>query len=96
MKAILLVLFAFSLMQLSWAAGDVKSKKLTDAQIRKLLIEQSIQSYPGKCPCPYNSMRNGRTCGGRSAWSKPGGYAPLCYERDVTDEMVAQWRQGKN
>lgn len=93
MKAILLVLFSFLLMQLGWAAGDVKSKKLTDAQIRKLLIEQSIQSYPGKCPCPYSAMRNGRACGGRSAWSKPGGYTPLCYERDVTDERVAQWRQ---
>jgi hypothetical protein len=24
-------------------------------------------------------MRNGRACGGRSAYSRPGGAAPLCY-----------------
>lgn len=93
MKAVLLVLLVFSVVQPGLAAENAKAKKPSDAQIRKLLIEQSIQSYPGKCPCPYSTMRNGHACGGRSAWSKPGGAAPLCYERDVTDEMIAQWRQ---
>jgi hypothetical protein len=35
-------------------------------------------------------MRNGRSCGGRSAWSRQGGYAPICYEREVTQEMVRE------
>jgi hypothetical protein len=65
----------------------------TDADIRQRLIAASIASYPGACPCPYNTMRNGRRCGGNSAWSKRGGYAPLCYAEDVTPEMVRQYRQ---
>jgi len=35
-------------------------------------------------------MRNGRSCGGRSAWSRQGGHAPICYEREVTLEMVRE------
>jgi hypothetical protein len=37
-------------------------------------------------------MRNGRACGKRSAWSKPNGEEPLCYDRDVTAEMVDAYR----
>ncbi|RWK45425.1 MAG: SH3 domain-containing protein, partial [Mesorhizobium sp.] len=31
----------------------------------------------GRCDCPYDLMRNGRLCGGRSAYSKPGGRSPV-------------------
>lgn len=51
---------------------------------KKAIIRQSIAQYPGSCPCPYNRDRGGRRCGGRSAWSKPGGYSPICYESDVS------------
>ena len=47
---------------------------------RSAIIRQSIASYPGSCPCPYNRDRGGRRCGGRSAWSRAGGYSPLCYD----------------
>ncbi len=69
---------------------------LSDAEIKKILIQQSIHSYSGACPCPYNVMRNGRRCGGNSAYSKPGGAEPLCYESDVTDEMVERYRKQKS
>ncbi|MBZ9936640.1 SH3 domain-containing protein [Mesorhizobium sp. BR1-1-16] len=36
--------------------------------------------YVGRCDCPYDLMRNGRMCGGRSAYSRPGGRNPVCYE----------------
>jgi len=49
-------------------------------------------SYPGNCPCPYNRASNGSRCGGRSAYSRAGGYSPLCYDRDVTDDMVRRYR----
>jgi hypothetical protein len=45
------------------------SAQLTDDQIAKNLIAQSIAEYPGPCTCPYNSARNGGSCGKRSAWS---------------------------
>jgi hypothetical protein len=60
----------------------------TDAQIRQRLIRQSVAAYSGSCPCPYSRDRAGRSCGGRSAYSRPGGAAPLCFARDVTPAMV--------
>lgn len=35
--------------------------------------------YVGRCDCPYDMMRNGRRCGGNSAYSRPGGRNPVCY-----------------
>lgn len=46
-------------------------------------IRQSVAAYPGSCPCPYSVDRAGRSCGARSAWSRRGGHAPLCYPSDV-------------
>src|SRR5689334_25344945 len=69
-----------------WARAQQKSE--TDQQIRQKIIRESIAQYRGSCPCPYNVDRAGRSCGRRSAYSRPGGQQPLCYEKDVTDEMV--------
>lgn len=60
----------------------------SDAQVKQRLIRQSIANYSGSCPCPYNVDRGGRSCGARSAYSRPGGAAPLCYASDVTPAMV--------
>jgi hypothetical protein len=60
----------------------------TDAQMKQRIIRESIASYSGSCPCPYNTDRAGRRCGARSAYSRPGGYAPICYPADVTPAMV--------
>ncbi|MGV6872003.1 SH3 domain-containing protein [Pseudochelatococcus sp. B33] len=35
--------------------------------------------YVGTCDCPYDLTRNGQRCGGRSAYSRPGGRSPACY-----------------
>lgn len=68
-----------------------KASKMSATQARKILIERSIALYSGRCPCPYNVMRNGRRCGGNSAYSRPGGASPLCYLGDVSDRMVADF-----
>jgi hypothetical protein len=65
---------------------------LSDAEIRKELVRQSIALYPGSCPCPHNLDRGGRRCGGRSAYSRPGGRSPICYDSDVTQAMVESFR----
>jgi hypothetical protein len=65
---------------------------LSDAQIRQKIIEESIEQYPGNCPCPYNVARNGSRCGARSAYSRAGGYAPYCYAGDVSAAEVRQYR----
>jgi hypothetical protein len=70
-----------------------QGKSLTDAEVRKEIIRQSIAGYSGNCACPYNRSSNGSKCGKRSAWSKPGGASPLCYADDVSDQMVKRFRQ---
>ena len=69
------------------------STGLPDAAIAALLIKASIANYSGSCACPYQSDRAGRSCGRRSAHSKPGGSAPLCFEDDVTPAMIASYRR---
>lgn len=66
--------------------------QLTDQQIRQQIIQQSIASYRGSCPCPYSVARNGSNCGGRSAYSRAGGYQPKCYPKDVSDAEVKQYK----
>lgn len=74
-------------------ASPVEARsKLSDAQIKQQIIAESIASYPGPCACPYNTARNGSRCGGRSAWSRRGGYAPACFDSDVSKADVEAWR----
>jgi len=82
----LLVPFLFN--TIATAKGTV-----SDAQVKQAIIDESIAAYPGTCACPFNSARNGSSCGGRSAWSKAGGYSPICYKKEVTEDMVKQWRE---
>jgi hypothetical protein len=49
--------------------------------------------HRGSCPYPYSTDRAGRKCGARSAYSKPGGASPICYETDVTHKMVDDYRK---
>jgi len=73
-------------------AASQTTKAKTDAEIKQAIIKQSISSYRGNCPCPYNTDKAGRSCGKRSAYSRPGGASPLCYDKDVTPKMVADYR----
>lgn len=68
-------------------------QRLSDAEVRQRIIEQSIRSYSGNCPCPYSTNRAGRRCGGNSAYSRPGGSSPKCFPQDVSDVEVRAWRQ---
>lgn len=64
-------------------------------EIKNQMIQNSISSYSGPCPCPYNVMKNGRKCGGRSAYSRPGGSAPLCYLSDISDREAEKFLKRK-
>jgi hypothetical protein len=69
---------------------------LTAAAISAIIIQASRDQYHAggrPCACPDDSTRNGSSCGGRSAYSRPGGAAPLCYPGDVTATMVESYRQ---
>jgi len=73
--------------------GIASAETLTDEQVREQMIQESIASYPGNCPCPYNRASNGSRCGKRSAWSKPGGYDPFCYPDDISAAQVIEYRE---
>ncbi|MDH1270761.1 SH3 domain-containing protein [Rhizobium pusense] len=62
--------------------------KISPSIIIQRIIAESIAGYPGTCACPYSTDRRGRKCGNRSAYSKPGGYAPICFAGDVTRSMI--------
>lgn len=68
----------------------------TDDQIKQAIIQQSIAAYNTTghpCACPYQLDRAGHSCGRRSAYTRPGGAAPLCYPEDVPPDMVSDWRR---
>ncbi|AOA57708.1 hypothetical protein [Acinetobacter larvae] len=71
---------------------DAKQNTQSTAQIKQKIIQQSIAAYPGNCACPYQAASNGSRCGKRSAYSRKGGYAPICYAEDVTPEMIRQYK----
>lgn len=81
------------------AAPDTKRKVetvLTAAAIAAIIVQASRDQYHASgrpCACPDGSARNGSACGGRSAYSRPGGAAPLCYPSDVTAAMIESYRQ---
>ena len=77
------------------AVGILSSAAIaqSDAQVKQSIIRESVAAYPGPCACPYNVDRAGRSCGRRSAYSRPGGYAPICYPADVTRDQIEAWRR---
>ena len=88
----LLLRFALIALGLSSALGQTNAVK-TDTQIAEAIIKESTAAYKGNCPCPCSKNRAGRSCGGNSAYSRPGGAAPLCYPKDVTQKMIDEYRQ---
>ena len=85
------VAFTVATLLICLSVSAPSAEAMTDAQIKRAIIQESIASYPGNCPCPYNVARNGSMCGRRSAYSRPGGYSPICYESDVTDQAIRDY-----
>lgn len=68
---------------------------LTAAAIAAVIVAESRRAYHARgksCACPDDRMRNGRACGSRSAYSRPGGAAPLCYPTDVSEATIKAYR----
>lgn len=72
---------------------EISVPTIPDSTIIQRIIAESLASYPSSCACPYNRDRGGRRCGKRSAYSKPGGYAPICYPQDVSKAMIDAFRR---
>lgn len=71
-------------------------ESLTDSRIVTKIIAASRNEYYATghpCACPYDHARNGSLCGGRSAYSRPGGAEPKCYPKDVSAGEIADYRR---
>lgn len=71
---------------------EVAVPVVPDSVLIQRIIAESLDSYPSSCACPYSRDRAGRHCGKRSAYSKPGGYSPVCFPGDVTKAMIDAFR----
>jgi len=69
---------------------------MTEAAVVLAIIVASVTAYKamGKpCACPSDTMKNGRSCGGNSAWSRGGGFKPLCFSTDINPIMIKLYRE---
>ena len=87
-----LLTFILLLFVSSFAYADNSS--MSDEEIIQVIIYKSIATHRGNCACPYNRTTNGSKCGRRSAYSRPGGYQPMCYPSDVPRQMIEEFRRG--
>jgi len=74
------------------------TRTLSDDEIRQMIVNESRAAYyaTGRpCACPDDLARNGSHCGGRSAYSRPGGASPLCYVSDVTKDQIEAYKNKK-
>lgn len=69
-----------------------QSVLLTDSEVRRNIIKESLSHFSGKCPCPYSRQRSGRICGESSAYKKSEDSSHICFPEDVSDEMVLRYR----
>lgn len=62
-------------------------------KIRQQIFADSLKKYKGSCPCPYSKMKDGKSCGKFSAYSKKGAKKPICYAGDVTNKMIEGYKK---
>ena len=90
------IALAFVILALVYGPASAQGAgKLSDAQIATIIVQASRNAYYATghpCACPDDSARNGSRCGGRSAYSRPGGASPKCYQTDVTAADIAAYR----
>ena len=66
---------------------------LSDDTIVNRLIQESIARHPGPCVCPYHPREGSTLCETRSAHSRGGPRAPLCFASEITSAMITAYRQ---
>ena len=75
------------------SAAFAQQQNVSEVDLWKMIIRDSIASYPRSCPCPYSANRAGRACGEHSAYSRKMGGPLMCYPGDIPDEQIARYRE---
>jgi len=65
--------------QAAIAAEEERQRQAAAQQAAQQQSGPSRAPRSGSCDCPYDTDSAGRRCGGRSAYSRPGGASPVCY-----------------
>src|ERR1700761_2010117 len=89
------IIVGFALLLLAVLPALAFTDTQTDEQIAAQIIQASRAAYYATghpCACPEDLARNGSRCGGRSAWSRPGGAEPKCYPKDVSQAEIETYR----
>ena len=82
----------------NYLGKTVYPTQLTNDEVRELMIQFTISSYKGICPCPYSPDLIGGICGTESAYyhesapSRPGRSKMKCYFRDISNEEIYFWK----
>lgn len=63
-------------------------------RLAKIATQRSTKANPN-CPCPYDVAFDSKICGGRSAYAKPGGDEPACYQGETTARQL-WWNSPNN
>ena len=75
------------------AGAQEQERYVSEVEIWKMIIRDSIASYPHLCPCPYSANRAGRACGDRSVYSRVNNGSLICYPQDIPDSEIARYRE---
>jgi len=68
-------------------------RQLSDTRIREHIIQESLEHYPNRCVCRYQTRDlHGRSCQRRHEVVKTAPL-PVCYPRQVSSEMIMEWRR---
>ncbi len=69
------------------------TEPMTNAVVREILIDDSVNGYNGYCACPWNINREGYECGIESAYYRPGGFRLDCYAQDFKGQDFIFYRK---
>jgi hypothetical protein len=96
MKKIVLCLALLAVLIFTVPAYAAEASTDPHAKTKREMIKKSIEDYKGSCPCPYSQNKDGLYCRGASAYTKPWSpNPPMCYFRDINDEMVEAYLKEK-
>lgn len=88
--AIFALIVALAIM-IAWANIARAESQLADTQVIANIKESRNAYYATghPCACPYDRARNGSSCGGRSAYSRPGGAEQKCLVVSLSASFLA-------
>jgi hypothetical protein len=95
-SSIVIGVLCFGAAALSAAPASAQEAAKDETEIRRAILQASIASFGGNCPCPESRAANGSRCGQRSAYSRPGGASVKCYPTDVTADEIERYRAKRN